>query len=105
MIAKNCEAARYLGSLIEQSRVFELAAPVSLNICCFGLKNRAEPEAHDQVIACLVKQLQLSGIAAPSTARVNDRLCLRVAILNHRTDCEDLDLLMDAAEQNLSELC
>jgi aromatic-L-amino-acid decarboxylase len=104
MITKNCQAARHLGSLIDNSAVFELAAPVSLNICCFGLRNRSTQAADDQQIARLVEQLQLSGIAAPSTARIRNRLCVRVAILNHRTGWADLDLFVKAAEDNLRSL-
>ena len=101
MITKNCQAARRLGSLIGKSSVFELAAPVSLNICCFGLRNRSTQAADDLQIARLVEQLQLSGIAAPSTARIANRLCVRAAILNHRTGWADLDLFVNAAEDTL----
>lgn len=101
MITKNCQAARHLGSLIDNSPVFELAAPVSLNICCISLRTRSTPAADDQLVVRLVEQLQLSGIAAPSTARIRNRLCIRVAILNHRTGWADLDLLVKAAEDNL----
>jgi glutamate/tyrosine decarboxylase-like PLP-dependent enzyme len=97
MVTKNCQAARYLGHLIEKSAWFELAAPVSLNICCFRLKNPGAPEVDDAAIARLVEQLQLSGIAAPSTARIENRLCVRVAILNHRTGNVDLDMLVESA--------
>lgn len=101
MITKNCEAARYLGGLIQKSAVFELAAPVSLNICCFRLKKTAAPEVDDGTITRLVERLQLSGIAAPSTARIENRLCVRVAILNHRTGNADLDLLVAKAGEFL----
>lgn len=99
MITKNCQAANYLGSIIKNSDLFELAAPVSLNICCFRLKKYGIPEADDRLIAQLVEQLQLTGVAAPSTARINNRLCVRVAIFNHRTDLGDLDVLIKSAEE------
>jgi aromatic-L-amino-acid/L-tryptophan decarboxylase len=101
MIAKNCQAADYLGSLIDRSAVFELAAPVSLNICCFRPKARSTPSADDQLVTQLVERLQLSGTAAPSTCRIENRLCIRVAILNHRTGRADLDVLVKAAEDDL----
>jgi glutamate/tyrosine decarboxylase-like PLP-dependent enzyme len=97
MIAKNCASARHLAAQLAQSKVFALAAPVTLNIVCFHLKQRAIAEADDAKIADIVARLQLDGIAAPSTTRIGDRLCIRVAILNHRTENSDLDLLLQAA--------
>jgi glutamate/tyrosine decarboxylase-like PLP-dependent enzyme len=99
MITKNCESARHLGTRVAQSEVFALAGPVTLNICCFRLKTQGEPEADDRRIAEIVARLQESGIAAPSTTRIGGRLCIRVAILNHRTVPADLDLTLRAAEE------
>jgi glutamate/tyrosine decarboxylase-like PLP-dependent enzyme len=104
MIAKNCQLASYLGNMVKRSDLFELVAPVSLNICCFSLKRRGMHDRDDRLIAQLVEQLQLAGIAAPSTTRIKNRLCIRVAILNHRTRREDLDVLIKTAEQHLREL-
>jgi glutamate/tyrosine decarboxylase-like PLP-dependent enzyme len=104
MITKNCHAASYLGCMIKNSDLFELAAPVSLNICCFKLKKRGTPEADDRVITQLVEQLQLTGVAAPSTTRIKNCLCVRVAIVNHRTGWDDLDLLIKSAEENLRRI-
>jgi glutamate/tyrosine decarboxylase-like PLP-dependent enzyme len=97
MIAKNCAAARHLAAKLAQSEVFALAAPVTLNICCFRLKGQGGDE-DDRRVAEIVARLQESGIAAPSTTRIAGRLCIRVAILNHRTEPADLDLTLQAAE-------
>jgi glutamate/tyrosine decarboxylase-like PLP-dependent enzyme len=97
MIAKNCAAARHLAAKLAQSEVFALAAPVTLNICCFRLKGQGGDE-DDRRVAEIVARLQESGIAAPSTTRIAGRLCIRVAILNHRTEPSDLDLTLQAAE-------
>jgi glutamate/tyrosine decarboxylase-like PLP-dependent enzyme len=104
MITKNCEAARHLGARVAQSDLFALAAPVTLNICCFRLKGQGEPEADDRAIAEIVARLQEGGIAAPSTTRIAGRLCIRIAILNHRTEPADLDLTLRAAEDLAREL-
>jgi glutamate/tyrosine decarboxylase-like PLP-dependent enzyme len=82
---------------VAQSTTFELAAPVTLNICCFRLKGQGG-EDDDRRIAEIVARLQESGIAAPSTTRIAGRLCIRIAILNHRTEPADLDLTLHAAE-------
>jgi glutamate/tyrosine decarboxylase-like PLP-dependent enzyme len=97
MIAKNCRSAVYLGKLVEDSELFKLAAPVSLNICCFCLKGARAIGSEDAVIARLVEEIQLSGIAAPSTTRIGTRLCVRVALLNHRTTDDDVDVLFKSA--------
>jgi len=98
MIAKNCESTRYLAARIAQSEVFALAAPVTLNICCFRLKGQGGQD-DDRRIAEIVARLQESGIATPSTTRIAGRLCIRIAILNHRTEPADLDLTLRAAEE------
>jgi glutamate/tyrosine decarboxylase-like PLP-dependent enzyme len=98
MIAKNCAAARHLASQVEKSEVFALATPVPLNIVCFRLKEQGASESDDRMIAAIVERLQLDGTAAPSTTRIAGRLCIRVAILNHRTEPADLDLTLRAAE-------
>jgi aromatic-L-amino-acid/L-tryptophan decarboxylase len=99
MIAKNCAGAGVLGALVSRSELFSLAAPVTLNICCFGLRQRGELESDDRLIADIVERLQLEGIAAPSTTRIKGRLCIRIAILNHRTEDRDLEITLRAAEE------
>jgi aromatic-L-amino-acid/L-tryptophan decarboxylase len=92
MMARTCELARYLEQRIAQSSELELLAPVSLNIVCFRYKC---PDA-DRINARIVVDLQESGIAAPSTTRINGELAIRAAIANHRTDPSDIDVLVDA---------
>jgi aromatic-L-amino-acid/L-tryptophan decarboxylase len=90
-IARTCELARYLADRIAQTPELELAAPVALNIVCF--RYRAE-EAH-RVNARIAIELQESGVAAPSTTVLGGTLALRAAIVNHRTQPSDLDLLVE----------
>ena len=85
-IEANCAAARRLADLVAGSDIFELAAPVPLNIVCFSLKGDAG-EANLE----LVMRLQERGLAAPSTTRVGGRQVIRAAIFNHRTTEADID--------------
>jgi glutamate/tyrosine decarboxylase-like PLP-dependent enzyme len=92
MIERTCQLARYLEQCIAASNELELLAPVSLNIVCFRYRS---PDA-DRVNARIVVDLQESGIAAPSTTRINGDLAMRAAITNHRTGRADIDALVDA---------
>jgi len=92
MIARTCRLARYLEQKVAESDELELLAPVSLNIVCFRYRS---PDA-DRVNARIVVDLQESGIAAPSTTRIDGRLAIRAAIANHRTGRADIDALVEA---------
>lgn len=93
-ITGNCRQARYLADLVARRPELELLAPVSLNICCFRyIASDMPDERLDELNRDIVVRLQGSGIAAPSTTRVQSRLAIRVAITNHRTRLSDLELL------------
>ena len=94
---QNCAQAAYLGTLVEAAPETELLAPVSLNICCFRVvKEGLGAQALDALNAEIVLRLQESGVAAPSTTRINGCLAIRVNITNHRTTQQDLDRLLKA---------
>ena len=92
MISGTCALAQYLKQRIETLPMLELLAPVELNIVCF----RYRCDAADRVNADIVVALQESGIAAPSTTTLNGRLAIRVALVNHRTQMQDIDALLQA---------
>jgi glutamate/tyrosine decarboxylase-like PLP-dependent enzyme len=85
-IEANCAAARRLAGLVTASDLFELAAPVPLNIVCFSLKG--DNGTRNQELAM---RLQEQGLAAPSTTRMAGRPVLRAAVFNHRTSFADID--------------
>jgi glutamate/tyrosine decarboxylase-like PLP-dependent enzyme len=93
-IEANCAAARRLAAHVAASKLFELAAPVPLNIVCF----RIEGDRDGALSQELVMRLQEAGLAAPSTTRIGGRPCVRAAIFNHRTSFADIDqVFADAA--------
>jgi aromatic-L-amino-acid/L-tryptophan decarboxylase len=92
VIARTCELARYLERRVVESSDLELLAPVALNIVCFRYKCADA----DRVNARIAVELQESGVAAPSTTRINGDLAIRAAIVNHRTGRRDIDALVDA---------
>jgi glutamate/tyrosine decarboxylase-like PLP-dependent enzyme len=92
-IEHTCRVAKYLETrLIEQSSLFEIVAPVTLNIVCFGLRASADSELNKAVVI----DLQERGVAAPSTTIIGGRTVIRAAIVNHRTTEQDIDTLMAA---------
>jgi aromatic-L-amino-acid/L-tryptophan decarboxylase len=95
MISRTCELARYLEIKIATSRELELLAPVSLNIVCF----RYRGDDPDRLNARIVADLHESGIAAPSTTIIDNRLAIRAAIVNHRTEPRDIDALLKAVSK------
>lgn len=95
-VEDNCRQAAYLAELVEAHPDLELAAPVSLNICCFRFV--AEGRAMDEVNKLnseIVMDLQESGVAAPSTTKLGEVNAIRVNITNHRTTMADMDLLVE----------
>lgn len=95
MITRNVDQARYLGRLIDRQPDLHLLAPITLDIVCFrfdpgGLDEPALEALNHEILL----RLQEEGTAAPSDTRLGGRYCLRVAVANHRTKNEDLDLLV-----------
>jgi aromatic-L-amino-acid/L-tryptophan decarboxylase len=90
-IAENCRVARYFGALIDASSLFELCAPVSLNIVCFSIKGRGSNQLNEDIVMAL----HMGGNAVPSITRRHDKSMIRVAIVNHRTTVADMDQFLN----------
>jgi glutamate/tyrosine decarboxylase-like PLP-dependent enzyme len=90
-ILNTCRLAAYLAARIDAEPELERLAPVPLNIVCFRYRAGAGGDALNRRI---VTELQLSGLAAPSTTTLDGRLAIRAAIVNHRTQAADIDLLL-----------
>jgi glutamate/tyrosine decarboxylase-like PLP-dependent enzyme len=95
-VEDNCRQAAYLGELVNTRPELELSTPVSLNICCFRF---VAPDLTDTALNRIneeiVMDLQESGVAAPSTTKLNGVLAIRVNITNHRSTMADFDLLVN----------
>lgn len=94
VVAQCCDVARYLAECVKATPSLELLAPVTLNVVCFRVKEGAADL--DTLNAELVKDLQESGIAVPSTTLVQGKLAIRAAIVNHRTTQQDIDIMLHA---------
>ncbi len=87
----NCELAQHLAQKVRQSLLFELKAPVALNIVCFGVRG-----AHDRAVNReLVLDMHETGVAVPSWTTIGGEPVIRCAIVNHRTTRADIDRMMD----------
>ena len=105
MVEKNCEQATWLAGRIKDSESFHLAAPTSLNIVCFQAEVPAGAGIDsDDLNREIVMRMQERGIAVPSSAEIDGRLCIRVAITNHRTRREDLEIFLAAIEEIRREI-
>lgn len=97
LVTQNCAQAAYLGGLVQACDDTELMAPVALNICCFRvIRDGLDDATHDELNSEIVLRLQESGIAAPSTTKLDGRTVIRVNITNHRTRMADMDVLFGA---------
>lgn len=92
VITQCCDLARYLEARILAEPKLELLAPVQLNIVCFRYRSK-NPDIFNRQLAIAIQE---SGLAAPSTTTINGQLAIRAAIVNHRTQRNDIDTLLDA---------
>ncbi|RUV46029.1 MAG: aspartate aminotransferase family protein [Mesorhizobium sp.] len=95
LIDQNIAQAGYLTELIRAEPALELTAPTTINIVCF--RHRLDGASEERLKAFnteIMLRLQEEGIAAVSDTTVHGQHCLRVAITNHRTRRDDLDLLL-----------
>ncbi|WP_266169489.1 pyridoxal phosphate-dependent decarboxylase family protein [Dyella subtropica] len=94
LVERNCEAARYLGELIASDSRFRLAAPVRLNVVCFGLAG-GDAAAN----AALHRALHQDGTAYLSPSTLEGQPILRAAICNWRTTRDDIELTFAALQR------
>jgi glutamate/tyrosine decarboxylase-like PLP-dependent enzyme len=93
IVDASCDVAQHLAARIRHEPALELLAPVALNIVCFRVRAGADADRQNREI---VADLQVSGIAAPSTTTIDGKLAIRAAIVNHRTVTADVDAMVDA---------
>ena len=104
-IARNCRQAQTLAARLAGRPAIRVMAPVPLQIvCCRYEPDGLDAAATDTLNAELVASLQRRGIAAPSTCRIGERLCIRINITNHRTSDADLTVLVQAIDAIGAEL-
>ena len=104
-ISHDAELARYLGARVDEHPAFELAGPVGLSICCFrfvppDLPEGSGREAYLSVLnERLMAEMQVDGRVFLSNAVLGDRFVLRVCVVNFRTEAQDMDAVLEVAEE------
>jgi len=92
-IDRTLDLAELARGRIEESDAFELAAPPSLGIVCFRRR-----DADDEQTDGLVAALEGSGVGLISSTRVHGHSALRLCILNHTTQAEDVERVLEFLE-------
>jgi glutamate/tyrosine decarboxylase-like PLP-dependent enzyme len=105
IIEQNVQQARHLAHLITEHPDLELLAPVPLNTVCFRYRaNDLTVEELNELNEELLIRVQESGVAVPSSTKINGLFALRVAIVNHRSRRADFDLLVEAVAEEGAQL-
>lgn len=95
LIDQNIAQARHLTGLVKAEPLLELVAPTSINVVCYRYRpDGVDGGALKAMNTEIMIRLQEEGTAAISDTTVHGKHCLRVAISNHRTRHDDLNLLV-----------
>ena len=94
LIQQNIDQANYFGELVSDSPKLELSSPVSLNVVCFRyVPDGLSEEQLEELNTRIGYGVSFSGVAVYSSTRLHGTYVQRMAITNHRTTKEDLDLV------------
>jgi len=95
LIDQNIDQAQHLTGLIASEPSLKLVAPTCINIVCYHFQpEELESDVLKSLNMEIMLRLQEEGIASLSDTTVRGEHCLRVAINNHRTRRDDLNVLV-----------
>ena len=89
-IDQTLDLAQYMADRLQQDSLFELLAPVRLNVVCFGLRDRSDEENQ-----AVLRRLVDEGTALLGPVQIRGQFGLRACIANYRTQHEDIDMVLD----------
>lgn len=101
-LRQHCELARDFAGMLHYEGDWEIAAPVPLSLVCFRYAPANSDEAtRDRWNMAILEHVNASGVALLSHTKLHDRVVLRLAIGNVRTQREHVErtwqALRDAA--------
>lgn len=98
-IERNLELAHYLTTQIGAASDLELLASTNLHIVNFRYApDWADPASLNACNEDIVRQLQVAGIAVPSSTMINGQFSIRVCYSNHRTTHHHVDRFVSAIQ-------
>ncbi len=104
-LREHCRLARLFASFVEDAPDWELLAPVPFSVVCFRARPASvEPEKLDALNEQLMNAVNSTGELFISHTRLHDRLTLRLAIGNIRTDETHVRRAWQLFNQQLSRL-
>lgn len=96
LIDEDIQKARYLETLIQESKELELLSPVSLNIVCFRYKgNEADERKLNDWNKRILMILQFEGKVFPSETTLNGKYVIRASIVNYKCQKSYLQYLIN----------
>jgi glutamate/tyrosine decarboxylase-like PLP-dependent enzyme len=96
IVERNCEAAHYLGRLIENSTDFKLLAPVRMNVACFTFSER---DVSMETIKIFLSAVRDDGRVFFTPTIYKGVPAIRAAISNWLTTKNDMDLALEVLNQ------
>lgn len=92
IVERNCTAAQQLGAWIETSEMFQLVAPVRLNVVCFTLNGDVTAEK----VKTFLAKLRDDGRVFMTPTTYQGVPAIRAAFSNWRTEEKDLEVAWQA---------
>lgn len=98
MVDKNIAQARYLEDLVRAESRLELLGEGPLSVVNFRYRGtrRKSDAVLNELNARIVAEIQMRGIAIPSSYVIDGKHTIRVCNLNHRSERKDFDALVEA---------
>lgn len=104
-IDANVRCARHFAATASSIATIEMLAPVALSVFCFRYRPRGFAGDLDVLNQRIMAELQRSGFAYLSNARINGKFALRGCVLSYRTTERDMDILMREVMRIGADLC
>ena len=101
-IAHDVALSRYLGELVSAHPDFELMCEPRLSICCFRYRPagwQGDEESLDRLNERLMTAIHADGRVYCSNAVIDGRFGLRACIVNFRTEADDVERLLEVADE------
>ena len=92
IVDRNCDAAFYLGSRLEDDPGFRLLAPVRMNVVCFTLRD----DSTFETIQAFLKDVRDDGRVFFTPTVYKGIPAIRAAISNWQTEKSDMDIAFSA---------